>query len=259
MNKGKWGKPIIGVVSVLIFIFLWDLFSLIVNSSYLPSPQQTFIALTSMLIHNERDFLGLSISQHISASLVRVFYGFVLAAVIAIPLGLLSGWLWYAEAAISPIMELIRPIPPLAWIPFAIYFFKDPIGSVFIVFVGAFFPIFLSTVAAVKSIDPLLIDAAKTLGAEGLNMFRKVVIPASIPGIITGLRTGVGIAWMCVIASELVGVKSGGLGLYIILMSEVGRFENVFAGMIIIGALGFIMVTSIAHIERRLSTWAGMS
>ena len=247
----------IGALSIFLFISLWDLYALNVNSPYLPRPQQTFATLISMLIHNERDFSGLLISQHISASLVRVFYGFGLAAIIAIPIGLLSGWSWYIETATSTIVEIIRPIPPFAWIPFAIYFFKDPMNSIFIVFIGAFFPILLSTVASVKSIDPFIIDAAKTLGAGRFNLFRKVIIPASIPGIMTGLRIGLGVGWMCVVAAELVGVKGGGLGLYIILMSSVGMFENVFAGMILIGTLGFLMVMSMTYIERRLSRWAG--
>jgi len=215
--------------------------------------------LISMLIHNERDFSGFLISQHISASLVRIFYGFGLAVIFAIPLGLLSGWSWHIEAATSPIIEIIRPIPPLAWIPFAIYFFRDPMNAIFIVWIGAFFPILLSIVSGVKSIDPILIDVAKTLGAGKLNLFRKVIIPASIPSIMTGMRIGLGVGWMCLVAAELVGVKGGGLGLYIMIMSDVGRFENVFAGMILIGILGFLMVMSMTYIERRLSRWAGMT
>jgi len=211
-----------------------------------------------MLIQNKKDFSGFLISQHISASLIRIFSGFVLAAVIAIPLGLLCGWFWYVEAVSSPIVEIIRPIPPLAWIPFAIRFFTDPMSSIFIVFLGTFFPILISTVAGVKSIDPIIIDAAKTLGAGRFDIFRKVVALASIPGIVTGLRIGLGVGWMCVIAAELVGVKGGGLGLYIELMSWAGLYENVFAGMILIGVLCYLTVTGMTCIERRLSRWAGI-
>jgi NitT/TauT family transport system permease protein len=248
----------IGVFSIFVFIFLWDLYALSINSPYLPRPQRVSTTLISMLTQNERDFSGFFISQHVSASLLRVFCGFGLASIIAIPIGLLSGWSWYIEKAASPIVEIIRPIPPLAWIPFAIYFFMDPLSSIFIVFIGAFFPILLSTVAGVKSIDTLLIDAARTLGTKRFDLFRKIMVPASIPSIMTGLRIGLGVGWMCVSAAELVGVKGGGLGVYIMLMSGVGRFENVFAGMILIGVLGFIMVASMTYVERRLSRWAGM-
>jgi len=248
----------IGTAAVLLLILLWDLYAMQVDSPYLPRPQQVFATLVSILIHNDKDFSGFLISQHISASVVRVLCGFGLAAILAVPIGLLCGWLWYIEKAISPIIELIRPVPPLAWIPFAIYFFRDPLSSIFIVFLGVFFPILLSTVAGVKSIDPLLIDAARTLGTKGLDLFRKVIVPASVPSIMTGLRIGLGIGWMCVVAAELVGVKGGGLGIYILSMSDVGRFENVFAGMILIGVLGFIIMLIMTQLERRLSRWAGM-
>lgn len=249
----------IGVVSIVLFILCWDLYALYVNSPYLPRPQRVFAVLISIIIQNERDFSGFHINQHISASLTRVFCGFGLAAIIAIPFGLISGWLWYIEAASSSIIEVIRPIPPLAWIPFAIYFFKDPFSSIFIVFLGAFFPIMLSTIAAVKSIDSILVDAARILGARRLDLLYKVIIPASAKGIATGLRIGLGVGWMCLVAAELVGVRNGGLGFYMMLMSDVGRFENVFAGIIIIGVLGFFMITSLTCVEKRLSKWAGMA
>lgn len=257
-TRRKIFKFIIEALSVFLFIFMWDQFALFINSPYLPRPIRTFTVLFSMLIHNERDFSGFLISQHISASLVRIFYGFGLAVIIAVPLGLLSGWSWHIEAATSPIVEIIRPIPPLAWIPFAIYFFKE-MAPIFIVFIGAFFPILLSIVFGVKSIDPILIDVAKTLGAGKFDLFRRVIAPASIPSIMTGMRIGLGVGWMCLVAAELVGVKGGGLGLYIMNMSAVGRSENVLPGMILIGVLSFLTVIGMTYIERRLSRWAGMS
>jgi NitT/TauT family transport system permease protein len=250
---------IIGITAIFLFVFSWSLIAAYVNSPYLPEPQRVFATLTSILIQDEKDFSGFRISQHISASMIRVFSGFGIAAVMAIPIGLLTGRFWHIEKAASPIVEIIRPIPPLAWIPFAIYFFRDPGSSVFIVAIGAIFPILLSTAAGVKSIDSVFVDAARTLGAKRLDVFRKVIIPASVPSIMTGLRIGLGVGWMCVVAAELVGVKNGGLGVYIMLMSDVGRFENVFAGMIIVGFLGFVMVTIMTYVERRLSRWAGMT
>ena len=258
-NRRKLIALIIGVSSVIIFIFLWDRYASFINSPYLKGPQEVFNTLISILTQNQMDFTGYTISDHISASLFRVFSGFSLAAITAIPIGLLCGWSWYIDKAVSPLVEIIRPIPPLSWIPFAIYFFAYPLNSIFIVFLGSFFPILLITTAGVKSIDPLLIDAAKTLGAKKFDLFRKIIVPASISSIMTGLRVSIGIGWMCLAAAELVAVKGGGLGLYISEMSSVGLFANVFAGMIIIGALGFIMVWSMTYIERRLTRWVGMS
>lgn len=258
-NRKKVIAVLIGIFSFIIFLLLWAWYASYLNSPYLKGPQEVFTTLFTILVQNQLDFTGFTISQHITASLSRVFAGFGLAAIIAVPIGLFSGWSWYVDKAVSPLVEIIRPIPPIAWIPFAIVFFADPFSAVFIVFLGSFFPILIATAAGVRSIDPLLIDAARTLGARKFDVFRKIIVPASIPGIMTGLRISIGVGWMCVAAAELVGVKDGGLGFYILSMSGVGLFANVFAGMIIIGALGFIMVWGMGYIERRLTRWAGMS
>lgn len=113
--------------------------------------------------------------------------------------------------------------------------------------------------AGVKSIDPLLVEAAKTLGAERSGLFFKVVIPASVPNIITGIRIGMGVGWMSVIAAEMVGVKGGGLGLFTLSMHEVGRFDNMFAGMLLIGVIGYFMISGIVYLERWISKWMGMA
>jgi NitT/TauT family transport system permease protein len=251
-------KIIIATISVVVFVLIWDWFAVLQNSTYLPRPFPVFKTLVLTLVYNEKDFTGFHISQHIIASLGRVFYGFLLASAIGVPIGLLAGWSRYVESAATPLVEIIRPIPPLAWIPFAIVFFTEPLNSIFIVFLGVFFPVMLSTIAGVKAIDKTLIDAAKTLGANRFEVFLKVITPASVPSIMTGMRIGLGIGWMCIVAAEFVGVKNGGLGLYIWDMSIVGMWDKVFAGMILIGIIGFLMVTGVSFLERRISKWAGM-
>lgn len=245
-------------MSLFFFFVLWWWISISDPRGVLPTPQNIFTTIIHIVGTNEIDFTGHVFSDHVASSLFRVFYGFLLAAVVAIPVGLLSGWSMYAESISKPIVELLRPIPPFAWIPFAIIFFRDPFDSVFIVYLGAFFPILLSTTAGVKAVDSILIDAAKTLGAKRRQLFSKVVVPASIPHIMTGIRIGLGIGWMTIVAAELVGVKGGGLGVYIHSMSDIGRFENVFAGMFVIGIIGFLMITTATYVERRLSKWAGI-
>jgi len=258
MKKSVLRRIGISVISLILFVILWDRAASWMRSPYLPLPYDVFQALISMLVFNQVDHTGHLMSDHISASVFRVLYGFALAAAVGVPVGLFTGWSWYIESAASPIIEVIRPIPPLAWIPFAIKFFGDPFNTVFIVFIGAVFPTILSTVAGVKAIDPILVDAAKTLGATRSKLFAKVVVPSSAPSITTGLRIGLGVGWMCIVAAEMVGVKTGGLGYYILAMMDIGRFENVFAGMILIGIVGFIMVTAMSYLERRLSKWARM-
>jgi len=258
MKKSILSRVVIGAISLVFFVMIWDRAAASIRSPYLPLPYDVLKALISMLVFNQVDHTGRLMSEHISASVFRVLYGFVLAALVGVPVGLFTGWSWHVESATNPIIEVIRPIPPLAWIPFAIKFFGDPFNTVFIVFIGAIFPTILSTVAGVKAIDPILVDAAKTLGATRSKLFTKVVVPSSAPSITTGLRIGLGVGWMCIVAAEMVGVKTGGLGYYILVMMDIGRFENVFAGMILIGIIGFIMVTAMSYLERRLSKWARM-
>lgn len=246
----------ISIISISCWLLAWEVLAISIKSAYLPPPHSVFLGLISSFV--ERDFLGFYITQHIYASLGRVLYGFLLASTLAIPLGLLSGWFRMVESFSSPIVEIIRPIPPLAWIPFAIYYFREPFDAVFIVFLGVLFPILLSTISGVKGVDPILIDAAKTLGASGLTLFTKVVIPASVRSITTGIRIGLGVGWMSIVAAEMVGVKGGGLGQYIWAMGEVGRFDLVFSGMIIIGLIGYAMINIVGYVEARLSAWSGI-
>ena len=244
------------ILSVVAFIIIWDVYAQIQNNDYLPRPFNVFNALYQSFFH--KDFTGYFMGEHIIASLYRILLGFVIAFIFAVPTGLMMGWSKYVFGAGNPIVELIRPIPPIAWIPFAIVFFNPPWDTTFIIFLGVFFPVLINTVFGVKLLDPLIIDAARTLGVTRKNMLQKVIFPAIVPTIMTGIRIGLGIGWMCLVAAELVGVEGGGVRHYIWAMASVGRFEEVFAGMIIIGILGFITVGAASKIERRVSKWMGM-
>ncbi len=248
----SWSRRGLGMASVVLFIVAWHLVAVSLATPYIPKPYAVARALVRAFV--ERDFIGFTIGQHILASLLRIAEGFGLAVALAVPLGLASGWVRWVEAFTSPVIELIRPIPPLAWIPFAIYFFGDPFDTVFIVLLAAFFPVFLNTIAGVKSVDHILIDAARTLGARRLQLFVKVVVPAALNHIVTGMRIGLGIAWMSIVAAEMVGVKGGGLGVYIWAMAEIGRFDSVFAGMVVIGLIGLALTGGMGYVERRLFT-----
>lgn len=246
----RWARHGLGAISVALFIVAWHLVAVGLATPYIPKPHAVAQALVRAFL--EKDFIGFTISQHIVSSLLRIVQGFGLAVVLAVPLGLASGWVRWVEGFTSPVVELVRPIPPLAWIPFAIYFFGDPLDTVFIVLVAAFFPVFLSTVAGVKAVDQTLIDAARTLGARRVQLFVKVVLPAALSHIVTGMRIGLGIAWMSIVAAEMVGVKGGGLGVYIWAMAEVGRFDSVFAGMALIGLIGLGLTGGMGYLQRRL-------
>lgn len=245
----------LAIGSIGIFLALWHIASTALASPYLPRPLAVGVALVNAFV--ERDFLGFTIGQHIASSLWRILIGFGLAIALAIPIGLAAGYLRWVERLANPTIELIRPVPPLAWIPFAIYFFGDPFDAVFIVMLAVFFPVYLSTVAGLKAIDPILIDAARTLGARGLRLFTQVVVPAALGNIATGMRIGLGVGWMCIMAAEMVGVRGGGLGVYIWTMSEVGRFDSVFAGMALIGAIGFLLTEVMGFVQKSLAAWDG--
>lgn len=239
----------LGLLSVAIFVLAWHLIAVYIHSPYLPRPAAVAQALVSAF--GEKDFLGYTIGQHTLASLLRIVYGFALALVIAVPLGLAAGWFQPLAALASPMVEILRPIPPLAWIPFAIYFFGSPFDAIFLVVLAAFFPVFMNSYAGVRAIQPVLVDAALTLGAHRLGLFAHVILPAALGSIITGARVGLGIAWMSIVAAEMVGVKGGGLGVYVWSMAEVGRFDAVFAGMVLIGLLGMLLTGAMGLAERR--------
>jgi ABC-type nitrate/sulfonate/bicarbonate transport system permease component len=177
--------------------------------------------------------------------------------VIAVPLGILMGWSKIARETLTPLVEIIRPIPPLAWIPIAIFWFGIGIKSAaFIIFLGSFFPILLSTVSGVLSVDTILIEASLTLGAKRSDIYKKVLIPGATPSIYTGLRIGMGIAWMTLIAAELTGVKSGyGLGYMIMVARDIQRPDHIIAGMIIIGVTGYALDSCLRVLERRVLRW----
>jgi NitT/TauT family transport system permease protein len=190
-------------------------------------------------------------------SLYRVALGYVVASVLAIPLGLLMGWSARLLRLIRPLVEVVRPIPPLAWIPIAILWFGIGIKSAaFIIFLGAFFPILLNTIAGVLSINPILVEAARTLHAKEKDIFYKVLLPGSVPSIFVGMRIGVGIGWMTLVAAEFTGVKEGyGLGYMIMTARDIQRPDEILAGMLVIGLIGLLVDIGLRTIESRTIRW----
>ena len=193
--------------------------------------------------------------RHTMASLGRVLTGFVLASACGITLGLLLGWSPVLSDLIRPIVEGLRPIPPIAWTPIAILWFGvGNAPSYFLVFIGAIFPVFINTFSAVRNIDRAQINAALCLGAGPALLFRDVLIPASLPIIFPGLRIALGVGWMCVVAAELIAAQSG-LGYMIQQNRVLLQTQNVVTGMIVIGLVGYAMSALMERAERRLIPW----
>ncbi len=244
------------ILLLILFIVWQGLCSLeLIPTHLLPSPLKILAGLKDLLIIGMPP--GHLLPRHILYSLYRVFLGFLGAAVLGIPLGLLMGWSARFRRIVNPLLELVRPIPPLAWIPIAILWFGIGMKSAaFIIFLGVFFPIVLNTVSGVLAINPVYFEAAKTLNAKKKDIFFKVLIPGSIPSIFVGMRIGVGIGWMTLVAAEFTGVKSGyGLGYMIMTARDIQRPDEIMAGMLVIGLIGFLINGALKRSERRFVKW----
>jgi ABC-type nitrate/sulfonate/bicarbonate transport system permease component len=192
---------------------------------------------------------------HLRDSLRREMIAFIWAAS-AIPLAIAMGWSKTINDQVDPLIEVLRPVPPLAWIPLSILWFG--IGDVqnqFIIFLGMFFPILLNTIAGVKNIEPNIIRAARCLGASEARILRRIVLRAALPQIITGIRIGLGVGWMALVAAELVGANSG-LGFLINDARTLLRTDVVIVGMITIGIVGLIIDRTIRVLGRRTMPWS---
>lgn len=245
------------IIPPLILLLIWQVVSGLewIPSYKLPSPFQILAGLKELIVVGLPP--GHPLQMHLLFSLYRVGMGFALAALVAIPLGLSLGWWERWRRIITPLLEIIRPIPPLAWIPIAILWFGIGIQSAaFIIFLGAFFPILLNTVSGVVSINPTLIEAARTLQAKDRDIFLKVLLPGAIPSIFVGLRIGMGIGWMTLVAAEFTGVREGyGLGYMIMTARDIQRADQIVAGMLIIGLVGLLIDLVLRTIESRIVRW----
>jgi NitT/TauT family transport system permease protein len=193
---------------------------------------------------------------HLVASATRVYGGFALAALCAVPLGILIGRVPLIRDLLDPFQQLMRPIPVTAWLPLSMILFGlGPRSAFFLVFLGAFYPILLNTIFGVRSVEKRLFEAASMLGCRGNAQFLKVVLPASLPSIFTGLRLGLGLAWFVIVVGEMTGVPQG-LGAVIMDARTLSRTELVICGMILIGIAGFISDRLVLTLMNRLLRWS---
>ena len=220
------------------------------HMSLLPSPLLTAKTFVQLVASGE-------LPRDAAYSVGRVLAAWSLAALVAVPLGFAMGRWQRLERVLDPVVELFRPISPLAWIPLAILWFGiDEGGKIFVIFIGTFFPILLNTIAGAKNIDPVLIRAGRILGCkDDASLFRKVVLPASLPQVIVGLRISFGTGWAAIIAAELVAARSG-LGYLISNGMEVLRSDFVLVGMVTIGTLGVLFDAVFRWVDRRYN-WMG--
>lgn len=242
------------LLAIVLFLALWQaVVSFLYGSStqgrLLPGPMEVLAAAKELVMSGE-------LFRHAFQSLLRVVSGLAIAVCLAVPLGLLIGWFPLARDMGEVIIDTFRPIPPLAWIPLAVLWFGlSPASAVFIIIIGGFFPTLVSTVAGVRSVDRGLLEAAYTLGAIGsLDLFRRVVFPAALPSIVTGIRISAGLAWMSVVAAEMIAIDSG-LGYMILNARQIFRPDVVVTGMAVIGLIGFGMDRLLFLCETHIFRW----
>ena len=213
-------------IPVVILLVLWEMIANLTGISLL----DVVNALVRLMF--DGDSQDVYLHEHVFASISRVTVGFLAAALTAIPLGIIIGRYRLADSILGPVVEAMRPIPPIAWIPLSLLMFSGNVLGMqaFIIWVGAFFPILINTTTGVKRTEPVHIDAAKTLGANERQILWKIVIPSAGPEIFAGLRVGFGIGWMCLVAAEMLRGRVG-LGYLIWTYWAVGRTAEVITGM----------------------------
>ena len=237
--------PLILPICIIIFWYLITEGLHLVNPYILPGPIEVCTSAWDLIVSGK-------LLRNTIDSLFKVFGGLILAAVVAIPLGVLLGWYKTLEDLCSFVISILRPIPPIAWIPFSILWFGiGTVPAIFIIFMGCVFPILVYTIDGVKRTDKVLIESAQTLGASDRNVLTRVVLPSVFPNIVSGLKVGVGIALMCTISAEMIG-SSSGLG-YMILQAT-SRFDpgTTVVGMIVIGLIGLILDYVFGLAEKRI-------
>jgi NitT/TauT family transport system permease protein len=232
-DKLKRILPPLAVMAVL--VVTWWIVVVETESAIFPTPWQVVTGALELAQDG-------TLWDHIGASLFRVGTGFLLAMLFAIPLGLWMGWVGGAYTTLNPIFQMLRPISPIAWIPLAILWFGvGDVSPIFLIFISSVFPMMVQTTSGVHTIERRYLRAAANFGVSRYALFRQVVIPAVLPQIIVGMRIGIGVAWLVVVAAEMIALRSG-LGYMIMDSRNAGnRYDLVIAGMIIIGIIGLLL------------------
>jgi NitT/TauT family transport system permease protein len=246
----------LSVAGLAAFFGVWTLASLagLAPRQFLPPPwsvAQKFVELT------HEPFSGYTLQQHLLSSFGRFGMGFGLAVLIGIPLGLLLGWFRWLDAIVSPLFDALRFVAPIAWVPFAALWFGTGIGGpVLVIFAGAFPPCVINAHRGARYVDRRLVEAAQTLGARHWHIITEVLLPASVPSIVAGLRVSAGLGWQSLVGAELI-VASSGIG-YLLVKGQASISTSiVMSGMIAIGIVGFIIDALLQWLQRYLQRRRG--
>lgn len=250
MHERKKTDLIYKILSVVFFILLWEI--LVVANvrsplmfGNLPTPVSVLKALISLL--KEQSFY-----YHILYSFCRIIIGVFIALPLGVVMGMIIGFSKFGENFFQPIMDILRPIPQITWIPISILLFKTTEGSIiFITFIGAFFPILVNTIAGSKKIDHTLFDAIKSMDANKWQIIRYLYFPSIVPDIFTGLSVGIGTSWMSVIAAEMISGEYG-IGYFTWQSYNLMKYADTIVGMITIGIIGILCFAIVRQLENHV-------
>lgn len=272
-NEKKW-RPVFWLISPILLLIFWAMLSHHLNKPYLlPTPEATFY----LLLHPGKNLLGQgSLWTNTAVSLLRIAVGFTVAMIIAVPLGTILGSVTPLKRFSEPVIELFRPICPIAWIPFAIAVFKIKtipetlglgytetifdhlqLGMIFVIFWGGFFPILINTVDGVSRVNKNYFKLAGMLGASKPQLLTKVAFPAASPMILTGLRQGIGLCWFVIIAAEMLPGSDSGIGYLLVYAADQSAMNIVVASIIIIGIIGASFNFLMVFASRKFLSWKG--
>ena len=255
-NKGFPRRITLSIFSLVGMVGIWFILTSlakVIPPAFLPPPQNIVTDFLRLLASS---YVGHTLIGHTLVSLQIVLGGFLLAVAIGIPLGILMGWFKRIEAVVDPLFQLLRPIPPLAWIPLSLLWFGIGIKSkIFVIWLSAFVPCVINSYTAIRLTDPLLVKAALGLGVKKQrDLLREVAIPSSLPVILGGVRIGLGSAWMTLVAAELLA-SNAGLGYMMQMARRALEPSVIILGMLIIGILGALMARGLRVLEKRICPW----
>ncbi|MCI8382131.1 MAG: ABC transporter permease [Lachnospiraceae bacterium] len=253
-KAGKYQKAVCAAISIFAFVCIWQMAVAFTKAGLvLAGPIETLGAFFTAILHP----IGThTIEGHILWSLGRVLIGFAFGSLAGTVLGILMGWFKPVSALLRPIFELLRPIPPIAWIPLSIVWFGlGEMSKYFLIFYSAFCAVTMNAYSGVRSVDPELMGAARMLGANNRQVFTSIVLPSCIPHIFAGLQIAVGTSWATVVAAEMVR-SSEGVGWVIIKGQDSNSTVQILVGIVAIGIVGYILAVAMRAIEARLCRWS---
>ena len=244
--KSEYKKEmlVLPIILVIIWYIVCDVFQMVPGYMF-PGPVDVANSFVKLIVSGQlfRDILD---------TLYKVLFGMLLASVVGITLGIVLGWFKRLETLCRLVISILRPIPPIAWIPFSIIWFGIGLGpAVFIIFMGCVFPILISTIDGVHRTDSVLIEAAQSFGASNAQMLTEVILPSSLPHIVSGLKVATGIALMCTISGEMIG-SSSGIGYMILTSTNLFDTGSTVVGMLVIGIIGIIFDYIFTKVQERI-------